>query len=276
MSYSSDYANVEVLSHHPAISGLIFSQQALKNNSTANNSSDIQQHTSYSLSSFIHPHILFTLCNALLTAAGIIFVAQFGTLKTRRTALYRISIPIVAILLITQQFYFAWLALWAVFHTCAHHFWPFINLKGLNIKASAFPDIVVHLTMHTTVHYAMSSFGVSPITSYASIFILLGCVWNCYLSSYSRVDAPWFVKTSLFQAFSSGSWVAYLITVGSKYQGGTVFEAAMWAFWIGGAVNWFVFKRSAHYLKKLFAVSYLDTLFMIPVFLFIYNNSIVA
>jgi len=217
-----------------------------------------------------HFHLIIS--NSLFLLTGIVISAHIGTLRSRRNALYYVGAASIAALLSVGQYYFAWLALWGVLHSVAHHLWPFITVAGLNIKASAFPDVFVHLAMHAVVHAALIEFGVSELTRWASLTILAGCCWNCYLASYSRVDAKWFVATSVFQAFSTGSWVGFLLAVSSEHKGGATFETHLWILWIGAALNWVVFKNSTKMLKRLFAISYLDTLFIIPVWLYILNN----
>ncbi|PRP80174.1 perforin-1-like [Planoprotostelium fungivorum] len=76
---------------------------------------------------------------------------------------------------------------WDIFHSCAYHFWPFITVAGLNVKATAFPDVFVHLTMHLIIHSAACQLGISDATRLASSLVLAGCLWNAYLAYYSRV-----------------------------------------------------------------------------------------
>lgn len=220
----------------------------------------------------IKSHFHLCITNILFLAAGIISIAQVGTLRSRRSALYLFSAVIITGLALKGQYYFAWLSLWGILHSAAHHLWPFITIHGLNVKATAFPDVAVHLIMHGIVHSGVCSLGVSEATKWGSFFVLLGCAWNCYLSYYSRVDEVLFVKTSCFQALSSGGWVGYLLAISTENQGGVFFETFLWTFWIASVTNWFLFKHSAKWLKKLFAISYLDTLFIIPVWLYIANN----
>jgi len=238
---------------------------------TTNFSAELPTVWGQSVSDDTKAHFHMVICNFLFLATGICASAQVGTLRSRRNALYLLSSVLIPLLLLNAQFYFAWLALWGVLHSCAHHLWPFITVKGLNIKASAFPDVTVHLAMHAIVHAAVLPHLSTP-AQWTSTVILLGSIWNWYLSSYSRVDAKWFVNTSIFQAFSTGSWVGYLIAVGLHHQDGPVFETTMWLMWLGAGANWFLFKNSNEMLKKLFRISYLDTLFIIPVWLFMFNN----
>ncbi|PRP79361.1 hypothetical protein PROFUN_12911 [Planoprotostelium fungivorum] len=218
-------------------------------------------------------HFHLILSNMLFLATGIVLSAQFGRLRTRRNVLYVVAAVQITILTALERFYFAWLALWGIFHSCAHHFWPFITVAGLNIKATAFPDVFVHLTMHVIVHSAACQLGISDATRLASSLVLVGCLWNAYLAYYSRVDEKWFVYTSMFQALSTGSWVGHLLSVSLQHnQAGFVYESNLWLMWGGAAMNWFLFKNSNKMLKKLFTISYLDTLFIFPVWLYMCNN----
>ncbi|PRP81696.1 hypothetical protein PROFUN_01203 [Planoprotostelium fungivorum] len=218
-------------------------------------------------------HIHLIVSNMLFLATAITLCAQFGRLRTRRNFLYVTTSAQILMLLLCQKYYFAWLALWGIFHSCAHHFWPFITVAGLNIKATAFPDVFVHLTMHAIVHFAACQLGISDTTRFASSIVLAGCLWNAYLAYYSRVDEKWFVYTSMFQALSTGSWVGHLLSVSLQHsQAGFVYESNLWLMWGGAAMNWFLFKNSNKMLKKLFTISYLDTLFIFPVWLYMCNN----
>jgi len=217
-------------------------------------------------------HFHLILSNALFLASGIVLSAQFGRLRTRRNVLYVVTAIQIALLIITERYYFAWITLWGIFHSAAHHLWPFITVAGLNIKESAFPDVFVHLAMHVVVHSSACQYGISDATRLMSAVIVTGCIWNAYLAYYSRVDEKWFVYTSMFQAFSSGSWVGHLLSVSTMHQGGFIYESNLWMMWISAAINWFTFKNSNKMLKKLFTISYLDTLFIFPVWLYMCNN----
>lgn len=43
--------------------------------------------------------------------------------------------------------------------------------------------------------------------------------------------------------------------------------------WAATLVNWFVFRFNAGILKRLFRMSYLDTLFMVPVWIYIWRDN---
>jgi len=215
----------------------------------------------------------FVLANTFGLFAAIFALATLGTHSSRRTLLYGINVILMVAMIWTQHYYAAWLVLWVVLHSCAHQRWPFITYEGLNIRSSAFVDVCVHLVMHAIVHDAITSMGVSKITEIASGFILAGCMLNCVVAISCPVNDPTFVATSRFQALSSGGWLGFLIISHCSNQPQSpLFEAYLWMFWLAGALNWLLFKKSTYFLRKLFTLNYLDTFFAIPVWIYIANT----
>lgn len=219
--------------------------------------------------------------NFAVLGASILLISRFGTLRTRGTVIYYTHALAIAYFLLQGRVYVVSLLTLGVLHSMAHHLWPFITLSGLNIKASAFPDVLVHLSMHMVVHKHLvaSTAELSRPTIAMSTLILASSVWNAYLASYSKVNEPWFIWMSISQALSTGSWVGYLcaseagmlresMSVGQN----RVFELVLWAMWAATLANWFVFKSSSRLLKRLFRMSYLDTLFVVPVWIHIWRS----
>lgn len=127
--------------------------------------------------------------------------------------------------------------------------------------------MLMHLVVHRELLIVQPM--LSTRTTSLSWLILAASIWNTILASYSKPNEPWFVWTSISQAFSTGSWVGFLCA-GPE---GPFRESLIWGMWTATLLNWFVFRYNTTTLKRMFRISYLDTLFLTPVWIFIWRSN---
>lgn len=130
--------------------------------------------------------------NFAVLGSAIPLVARFGTLRSRRKFIYYTHALAIPYFIRYRQYYHATLLLLSVCHSIAHHLWPFLTVAGLNIKESAFPDVLVHMLMHLVVHCELLILGstLSIWTTNLSWLILAASIWNTILASYSKPNEP--------------------------------------------------------------------------------------
>lgn len=162
-----------------------------------------------------HTYLIQVLLNFLVLTTAITLISRFGTLRSRRRAIYYIHAFAIPYILFRGDYHHALLLVLGICHSIAHHLWPFLTITGLNVKESAFPDVLVHLLMHLVVHCELLALHqtLSTWTLNFSWLILAGSIWNTVLASYSKPNELWFVWTSTIKRLVRDLGLAYFAQV---------------------------------------------------------------
>jgi hypothetical protein len=201
----------------------------------------------------------------ILFVASITLAPCVGTLRTRRFVIYTLN----AVLSVCYPEHSSVLFL-STIHSLLHEHIPFIDELGLNVHHSATLDVLCHTLMHVWVMWLIHSY-VSVETLFVMMWIFMGSIYNTVVSLNTSVDDESFIRSSVFQALSSGAWIS-LMGFGVSGTETDLYEPFLWGCLVFGMFNWYVFKNSEWVLARLFRASYFDTFFNVCVYLYVWNR----
>lgn len=117
-----------------------------------------------------------------------------------------------------MTFHLTLIAVGGLGHSLVHNIWPFLNdsPEGFDGSVSVFPDVFFHMTMLVFVWVTQRAF-LSPTVDRATIFCIIGAIFNCCLTNYKEglgLHYVLFNLTSVFQAVSTAFWVAAVLHYG--------------------------------------------------------------
>lgn len=168
----------------------------------------------------------------------------------------------------------------AAVHGLVHVYIPFIDHTGINTNHSAGWDVFVHLVMLVyAVHIYCEESLIEHLRSKTwkarfELVVILGSLLNFILGAFSEPDEPWFVYTSIFQALSTG----YFVAVHLSHHGKECIKhhasnlPLLVGFLTVASFNWGLFRSNHDVLADAFLNRYFETLFIIPTWIFYWSR----
>lgn len=178
-----------------------------------------------------------------------------------------------------QRFYM----LLAMFHSAIHHLWPFLKPGiGYDCREQEFYDVFCHMIMiWFCFQYIKSKYYWYPKThknliKYITYLSLIGSVLNC-ISVYTMDDIQgsirynFFTYTTLFQAVSTGYWIATMLWFNELYNNNTF--VWHWICWIAlMCVNWLIYKCNESMMGLSMTYRYVEGVFMVCTWIAVIAN----
>jgi len=169
-----------------------------------------------------------------------------------------------------QRFYM----LLAMFHSAIHHLWPFLKPEiGYDYREQEFYDVFCHLMMiwycfqYIKARYAFYSPFKRGLIHTITYLALFGSVLNC-ISVFVMDDVPgssrynFFTYTTLFQAVSTGYWLATMLWFNDLQYNPTF----VWH-WMGCislmCINWLIYKCNEFMMGLSMTYRYVEGVFIV-------------
>ncbi|BCS82704.1 hypothetical protein QLL95_gp0215 [Cotonvirus japonicus] len=183
--------------------------------------------------------------------------------KSRLLYLHGVSIIIILFANYEMKFYI----LLSMFHSAIHNLWPFLKDNGYDNREISVFDVACHTIMIALCYQKI----ISVIDDWQLFHILtmiffLGSVINC-ATSYSIIGTTnpivhsIFEYTTIFQAISTGYWVATMLWY-DHYTNPKFFSH--WVMWILlMTINWFIYKFYPRLVGLSMQYKYVEAVFIV-------------
>jgi len=160
----------------------------------------------------------------------------------------------------------------AMIHSIIHHVWPFLDNTGYKLGYTPFYDVLCHILMMYFAYEVINShikkkdLQWKSKFKYLTYFFIIGAIINCLtaICSYQSFDSQchqYFAWTSIFQAVSTGFWIATMLWY-EKWN-----DHKFFTHWLVIIViicaNWGLYKYSHDILALAMDYRYIEAIFMV-------------
>lgn len=157
-----------------------------------------------------------------------------------------------------------------MFHSAIHNLWPFLKNTGYDKTETSVFDVFCHAIMMLLCYHHINYVG-GHITfrnkfhSVSKIFII-GALINCVVSYFITSSNNEYIHiifeyTTIFQAISTGYWVATMLWYHNLEH---IEFYGHWKFWISiMTINWFVYKFIPSLVGISMKYKYVEAVFII-------------
>nr|AEX63236.1 hypothetical protein mv_R1034 [Moumouvirus Monve] len=206
------------------------------------------------------------LSNYATYIAGFIVLLILPTETSRLFYLHMVSILIGLFASYPMKFNI----LLAMFHSAIHNLWPFLKNTGYDKEETSVHDVSCHAIMMVLCYHHINNVGGHIIFEYnfhlATTIFIIGALINCIVSYHvTSSDNEYihiaFEYTTIFQAISTGYWVATMLWYHNLEH---VEFYGHWIFWICiMTINWFVYKFIPSLVGISMRYKYVEAVFIL-------------
>lgn len=176
---------------------------------------------------------------------------------------------ISVLLILYVEFEVKFYILLAMFHSAIHNLWPFLTNNGYDRMGTSVYDVMCHFMMMLICYkkiFNLPTHVVSKRFHFLTFCFLIGSVVNCFCS-YAITDSDNYVThslfeyTTIFQAISTGYWLATMFWFGCYHQ--KSFELH-WMIWISlMSMNWLFYRLNEQLVGISTQYRYIEAVFII-------------
>ncbi|AKI79802.1 hypothetical protein QJ850_gp897 [Acanthamoeba polyphaga mimivirus] len=159
----------------------------------------------------------------------------------------------------------------AMFHSAIHNLWPFLKNTGYDDTEKSVYDVICHTIMVTICYHRIYYTENAVINNYItfhlfSIIFIVGALINCAVShiaigSNNRYLHSLFEYTTIFQALSTGYWVATMLWY-HHLDDNDFYNH--WIIWISlMTINWFIYKFYPDLVGISMRYKYVEAVFIV-------------
>ncbi|AKI80541.1 hypothetical protein QJ850_gp158 [Acanthamoeba polyphaga mimivirus] len=208
---------------------------------------------------FVVPYILY----------GLGFVSLI-LLPTEHQRLYYLHLVSVIIGLISN-YEMKFNILLSMFHSAVHNLWPFLKNTGYDDTEKSVYDVFCHTIMmmmcYHRIYYVQNIVIDSEYLFHTlSVLFILGAMINCLVSrliidSHHNLLHYIFEYTTIFQAVSTGYWVATMLWYNNLNHQDFYYHWLLWIILM--TINWFVYKLWPNLVGISMRYKYVEAVFII-------------
>lgn len=203
----------------------------------------------------------------------IVYISCFGVLLLLKSESDRLLwLHLISILIgLIANYEMKFNILFAMFHSAIHNLWPFLKNTGYDNTEKSVYDVICHTIMVVICYHRICCTENTTISNYYtfhlfSVIIIIGALFNCVISgkaigSNNRFLHSLFEYTTIFQALSTGYWVATMLWY---HHLGDIYFYSHWIVWIGlMTINWFVYKFYPNLVGISMRYKYVEAVFIV-------------
>ncbi|AGF85681.1 hypothetical protein QJ854_gp101 [Moumouvirus goulette] len=198
--------------------------------------------------------------------AGFIILLVLPTETSRLYYLHLVSILVGLFANYEMKFYI----LLGMFHSAIHNLWPFLKNTGYDKEQTSVYDVFCHAVMMILCYHHIINVGGYITFNYvfhlASTIFIIGALINCTVSYFVTNNNNEYIHcafeyTTIFQAISTGYWVATMLWYHNLEN---IKFYQHWIFWICiMTTNWFIYKFIPSLVGISMRYKYVEAVFII-------------